>query len=82
MESAKHFARSKTLWAAVFILAVQITFPSTKPWIKQHTEELIPMLGILFAGLRLQTSAALRIRRLNETPCSCSCRNSCRMLDT
>lgn len=60
METGKNPLTSKTVWAALALMAVQTVFPSTKPWIKEHASDLIPMLGVLFLGLRGLTTTGIR----------------------
>jgi hypothetical protein len=61
MGEGKNPAYSKTIWAAVLIAAVQIAFPSSKPWIRDHIEELLPLIAAVFVGLRFVTTNRIQI---------------------
>lgn len=62
MESnVKSPLRSWTLWAAFALIASQWLIPGVEGWVAEHEKAVLHSVGLIFAVLRLKTSAPTTI---------------------
>lgn len=60
MDSGKHFLKSKFLWLAILLVG-QRFLPHSEEWTRTHSKDLLTLLGVLVAGLRLRTDKPIQL---------------------
>ena len=63
---SKFYLRSRTLWIAILLLVVQGVFPKSKHFIRDHYDEIFPIIYLTFIVLRLKTKKAISWTKSNS----------------